>query len=149
METSSRFPPLWLTMLASTPVTCWLERQRRSAAGPTFFSMSLVTVTEVPVDLGVVVQALLGTNSSTSVEVGEQWGVDGVEEVPVENALSMATTFNGRITKDEDSYQNLLLVVEGASQEVWFQKQSRFKEVLLSVMIILQFLFTVYVINFV
>ena len=66
-----------------------------------------------------------------------------------ERALSMATTFNGRITKDADSYQNLLLVVEGASQEVWFQKQSRFKEVLLSVMIILQFLFTVYVINFV
>ena len=61
----------------------------------------------------------------------------------------MATTFNGRITKDADSYQNLLLVVEGASQEVWFQKQSRFKEVLLSVMIILQFLFTVYVINIV
>ena len=30
-----------------------------------------------------------------------------------ERALSMATTFNGRITKDEDSYQNLLLVVEG------------------------------------
>ena len=25
-----------------------------------------------------------------------------------ERALSMATTFNGRITKDEDSYQNLL-----------------------------------------
>ena len=39
--------------------------------------------------------------------------------------------------------------IRGASQEVWFQKQSRFKEVLLSVMIILQFLFTVYVINFV
>ena len=56
---------------------------------------------------------------------------------PAERALSMATTFNGRITKDEDSFQNLLLVVEG---------QSRFKEVLLSVMIILQFLFTVYVI---
>ena len=34
-------------MLASTPVTCWLERQRRSAAGPTFFSMSLGMVTEV------------------------------------------------------------------------------------------------------
>ena len=84
METSSRFPPLWLTMLASTPVTCWLERPRRSAAGPTFFSMSLGMVTEVPVDLGVVVQALLGTNSSTSVEVGEQWGDAGVEEVPVE-----------------------------------------------------------------
>ena len=42
IETSSRFPPL-----ASTPVTCWLERQRRSAAGPTFFSMSLGMVTEV------------------------------------------------------------------------------------------------------
>ena len=47
MERSSRFAPLWLTMLASTPVTCWLERQRRSAAGPTFFSMSLGMVTEV------------------------------------------------------------------------------------------------------
>ena len=47
IETSSRFPSLWLTMLASTPVTCWLERQRRSAAGPTFFSMSLGMVTEV------------------------------------------------------------------------------------------------------
>ena len=34
-------------MLASTPVPCWLERQRRSAAGPTFFSMALGMVTEV------------------------------------------------------------------------------------------------------
>ena len=27
---------------------------------------------------------------------------------PAERALSMATTFNGRITKDDDSYQNLV-----------------------------------------
>ena len=57
----------------------------------------------------------------------------------------MATTFNGRITKDEDSYQNLLLVVEGYRKKYGFKS----KEDLKSVMIILQFLFTVYVIHFV
>ena len=61
----------------------------------------------------------------------------------------MATTFNGRITKDEDSYQNLLLVVEVHRKKYGFKSKADLKEVLLSVMIILQFLFTVYVINFV
>ena len=61
-------------------------------------------------------------------EVGEQWGDDGVEEVPVESALSMATAFNGRITKDEDSYQNLMLVVEGHRKKYGFKSKADLKK---------------------
>ena len=45
-----------------------------------------------------------------------------------ERALSMATTFNGRITKDEDSYQNLLLVVEGHRKTYGFKSKADLKK---------------------
>ena len=45
-----------------------------------------------------------------------------------ERALSMATTFNGRITKDEDSYQNLLLVVEGHRKKYGFKSKADLKK---------------------
>ena len=40
----------------------------------------------------------------------------------------MATTFNGRITKDEDSYQNLLLVVEGHRKKYGFKSKADLKK---------------------
>ena len=48
---------------------------------------------------------------------------------PAERALSMATTFNGRITKDEDSYQNLLLVVEGHRKKYGFKSKADLKTI--------------------
>ena len=47
---------------------------------------------------------------------------------PAERALSMATTFNGRITKDEDSYQNVLLVVEGHGKKYGFKSKADLKK---------------------
>ena len=45
-----------------------------------------------------------------------------------ERDLSMATTFNGRIRKDEDSYQNLLLVVEGHRKKYGFKSKADLKK---------------------
>ena len=45
-----------------------------------------------------------------------------------ERALSITTTFNGRITKYEDSYQNLLLVVEGHRKKYGFKSKAYLKK---------------------
>ena len=51
-----------------------------------------------------------------------------VNDSAAERALSMSTTFNGRITKDEDSYQNLLLVVEGHRKKYGFKSKADLKK---------------------
>ena len=46
-----------------------------------------------------------------------------------ERALALATTFNGHITKDEESYQELVLVVEAHRKKFKLEKKSDLKNV--------------------
>ena len=46
-----------------------------------------------------------------------------------ERALALATTFNGLITKDEESYQELVLVVEAHRKKFKLEKKSDLKNV--------------------
>ena len=45
-----------------------------------------------------------------------------------ERALSMATTYNGRITKNEESFQQLMLVVESHRKKYGFKTKSDLKK---------------------